>query len=209
MSSSPKHQKLRKRSRVKNLLLAGILISLIFTACAAEPSVSSESADSVPSSAVSSSSLSSETSSSSSASSEPVESSSSEYIEGAPEATEPGISVETQHMSFYYPAELEETFIVRHSEEEGNQTVAFCSEISGEELELFAVVLGTADENDFTLGILQDDTAGEVPVSIRMNVQDPADWSAEDFERINALQERVNDIIIQFYEDPRFVPEQG
>lgn len=193
-----------RRSGLKNLLLAGLSLLLLCTACTSAPSASSE-ISSVQSSTISSSSLSSAASSSEAMSSE-TESSSNpiEHIFG----DEPAVPVETEHITFYFPEELTADMTLEHLEEDGHQLIAFTGTFSGKELRLFSVVFGPAGtgQGDFQIGVLQDDSAGEVPVSIRMNVQDPADWSTEDFERINALQERVNDIIVQFYEDPRFIP---
>jgi hypothetical protein len=43
---------------------------------------------------------------------------------------------------------------------------------------------------------------------MHMNEQDPEDWSAEGYQQICQLQERVNDFIIQFHEDARFTPKR-
>ena len=141
-------------------------------------------------------------------SSEEPESSSRELLPGEPEEIDPGIPVETEHITIYFPEELTDDMTLEHLEEDGYQLIAFSGTFSGKELRLFSVIFGPAGSGtgDFQLGTLNDENAGEVPVSIRMNVQNEADWSAEDFEKINALQERVNDLIIQFYDDPRFTP---
>ena len=43
-------------------------------------------------------------------------------------------------------------------------------------------------------------------ITTRINEQSPSDWPEEEFARINSMQERINDILVQFYEDPRFTP---
>ena len=193
--------------------LMGILfltVCMLLSACTAAVSSSSSSSAAASSSQSSSSQISSVSPPSESASSsqEPLSSSSKEYIEGEPEDIDPGIPVETEHITFYFPEELYEQLTITHTQEPDSLVIAFGGEISGKELELFAVVLGTAGAEDFSLGTLTEGTK-TIPVSIRMNVQDPEDWSSAEFEEINLLQERVNDVIIQFYEDPRFTPDQG
>lgn len=196
----------KRNRRRTNLFLAGLSFLLICTACTSAASASSE-ISSVQSSIVSSSSLSSAASSSS----EAVSSSEPESSSMQPEdifGEEPIVPVETEHITFYFPEELTADMTLEHLEEDGHQLIAFTGTFGGKELRLFSVVFGPpgTEQGDFQIGVLQDDAAGEVPVSIRVNVQQQEDWSAEDFERINILQERVNDIIVQFHSDPRFSP---
>lgn len=119
---------------------------------------------------------------------------------------DPGIPVANMYMTYCYPSELEGVFSVRETSETDRHQAAFYADISGQELELFSVVLGSqAEENGFELGILEDEKLGQIHVTLVMNEQQPDEWSEEDFRRINQLQERINDIITQFHEDPRFV----
>lgn len=119
---------------------------------------------------------------------------------------DPGIPVENMYMTYRYPSELEEVFSVREASETDRHQAAFYADISGQKLELFSVVLGSqAEETGFELGILEDEKLGQIHVTLVMNEQQPEAWSEEDYQRINQLQERINDIITQFYEDPRFV----
>ena len=52
--------------------------------------------------------------------------------------------------------------------------------------------------------MLEDEKDGSLVVCV--NVEDYSDGNLkpEDFNKINAMQERVNDIIVQFYDDSRF-----
>ena len=43
-------------------------------------------------------------------------------------------------------------------------------------------------------------------MTTRINEQKATDWPEDVFAEINAMQERINDILIQFYDDPRFTP---
>ena len=197
------------RLKYKNILsiLLAATVMVVSAACAKpeETTPSTEPSSSTVSS--SSSSVSSSTPPLSSSSEEPVSSSSRELLPGEPEYIDPGIELETKHITFYYPEELAQDLIIRETTEDGIQRIRFSGMFGGEELELFSILFGPPGPEDFALGVIHDEEAGEAEVSIRMNVQNAEDWSAEDFARINALQERVNDFIIQFYEDPRFSPD--
>lgn len=118
----------------------------------------------------------------------------------------PGIAVENPYMTYSYAADLADVLIVRDTVEENRHEAVFLADISGQEVELFSVVLGTdAEENGFEVGVLEDASLGTIHVTLVMNEQKEENWSEEHFAQINALQERINDIIVQFYDDPRFV----
>ena len=53
-------------------------------------------------------------------------------------------------------------------------------------------------------GTLADPAAGTINVYSVMNTLNPADWSDADFDTLCTMQERVNDLIGQLTEDPRF-----
>lgn len=116
------------------------------------------------------------------------------------ETEDPGIAVENPYMTYRYASDLADIITVQQTSTENSHEAAFLTEISGQELELFRIILGTETvENGFCLGTLDN-----IQVILVMNEQRAEDWSEEDFDRINALQERINDIIPQFYADPRF-----
>ena len=126
----------------------------------------------------------------------------------APEETM-GIAVDNAYMTFYYPQEWEGKVEEVREETDGNITVTFRTDISGREVVLFSVVMGPGVvEEGYLLGQLKDPQAGTINVYSIMNEINSADWSEEDYSQIIALQERVNDIIVQFYQDERFVPSR-
>ena len=110
-------------------------------------------------------------------------------------------------IDLYYSEDLKEQIEVEVEERENHAMIHFYGMISGEKLELFFFEL-TPDNggDDFVLGTLQDPSFGDLYVVMHMNEQNPNDWEESEYNTICALQERVNDIIVQFYEDPRFVP---
>ena len=119
---------------------------------------------------------------------------------------ETGVAVVTKYMRFAYPEDLKETLIVREEESETRFCVTFSMIAAEQEVELFAIILSETEEEGYKLGYLQDETYGTVIVTTRINEQSPNDWPEEEFARINSMQERINDILVQFYEDPRFSP---
>lgn len=125
----------------------------------------------------------------------------------APEETL-GIAVENAYMTFYYPQEWEGKVEEVREETDGNITVTFRTDISGQEVVLFSVVMGPGVVDGYLLGQLEDPQAGIINVYSVMNDISPADWSEEEYSEIAGLQERVNDIIVQFYADKRFVPSR-
>jgi len=199
----------RSKKRLSVFVALSMVLLLCFTtACSQKPTEASSSSASASVSSMSSS-VSSEPPVSSQAEEAESSSSSRELLPGEENyVPEPVVPIETNYITVYFPEELTKDITLAHLEEDGHQTIAFSSTIGGKDLLLFTVVFAPPGTEDFQLGVLKDETAGEVPVCIRMNVQNETDWTAEEFERINRLQERVNDLIIQFYEDPRFVPNQ-
>lgn len=123
-----------------------------------------------------------------------------------PEDTDPGIGVITPYMTLYYPLEWNGIVTVQQSTDGKNETVIFLATLSGQETELFRVLLGPSAAQGHLVGCLDDLTAGTINVFTEMAVLDPADWSGEDYAELSSMQERVNDIIMQVHEDPRFVP---
>ena len=120
-----------------------------------------------------------------------------------------GIAVDNVYMTFYYPQDWEGKLEEVREEKDGNVTVTFRTEISGKEVVLFSVVMGPGVvEEGYLLGQLEDPQAGTINVYTVMNEIIPEGWSEEEYNEICSLQERVNDIIVQFYEDPRFVPSR-
>lgn len=126
------------------------------------------------------------------------------------EAMEKDISVPlaTKYIVLSYPAELEDDVTVAYEDVKDGQKITFTTNIAGEELELFHFSISASGDDGYLLGTLEDETAGSLLVC--MNVQEYANgnWKPEDYNKINSMQERVNDIIVQFYADPRFVPNQ-
>lgn len=119
-----------------------------------------------------------------------------------------GIAVDNPYMTFYYPQEWEGKVEEIRTKEGNNTKVQFMTRISDEDVILFSIVMGPDEAEGYLLGQLQDPEAGAVNVYSVMNMLDPNAWSAQEYTQLCGLQERVNDIIIQFHQDPRFTPSK-
>lgn len=126
--------------------------------------------------------------------------------ETAPTEEPTGIPLTTPYMTFYYPQEWEDKVEVTQANAGENITVTFHTDISGEAVVLFSVVLGPDEADGYLLGQLEDAEAGTVRVYSVMNEVSPEEWDPEAYNQICSLQERVNDLIVQLHEDARFTP---
>lgn len=125
----------------------------------------------------------------------------------APEETQ-GIAVDNAYMTFYYPQEWKGKVEELREENGKNVTVSFQTKVGEKDVVLFSIVLGPDVFDGYLLGQLKDPQAGSINVYSIMNELVREDWSEEEYSEICALQERVNDIIVQFYDDDRFVPSR-
>lgn len=135
----------------------------------------------------------------------PAETLDDEAIWGnGPEETK-GIEVQTEYFTFQYPKDWLNKVEEIHTKEGNNSVTTFQTMISGLDVELFSIILGPDEADAFLLGWL---VANDNTVNVYTSVNDmPAEmWTKEEYDEICSLQERINEIIIQFYEDERFVP---
>lgn len=127
------------------------------------------------------------------------------------EGTEPEVveEIPLQLIELDYPGELKDRVVVDTQEDENGVYIVFTTDVSGKTFELFSFRLTrTEDVDGYLMGTLEDPQKGTFYVA--MNVVEPIaeEWSEEEYNEICSLQERVNDIIVQFYEDARFVPSR-
>lgn len=119
---------------------------------------------------------------------------------------EPGVPLTTKYMILSYPAELEGMVNIRYEDIQSGQEVIFTTDFTGEELELFRFSMSRDGTDGYELGVLKDEEAGELRVCVEVKDYENGSWAPEEYTKLISLQERVNDIIIQFYDDPRFTP---
>lgn len=136
----------------------------------------------------------------------PPQDTSGSITEGPTE--EPAIALPTRYIVLSYPAEMKEDVKVSYEDLEDGQRIIFTTDFTGQELELFRFVISKSDAEGYLLGTLKDEQAGEMFVCVNVIEYSQGNWEVSDYMKLNALQERVNDIIIQFHQDPRFVPNQ-
>lgn len=126
------------------------------------------------------------------------------------EATEEVLSVPlaTKYIVLSYPAELEGKVTVAYEDVKDGQKITFTTNIGGEELELFHFSISASGDDGYLLGTLEDEKAGSLLVCTSVQDYANGNWKPEDYNKINSMQERVNDIIVQFYADSRFTPSR-
>lgn len=115
-----------------------------------------------------------------------------------------GIPLDTDYIVLSYPAELEEDVSVSYLDLEDGQKVVFTTQFTGEEMELFYFTIGKDNTDGFFLGTLKDEKAGELQVCVHVPTYTQGKWTAAQYTKLLSMQDRVNDIIVQVYEDPRF-----
>lgn len=130
------------------------------------------------------------------------------YAEGEIEEVEedPGIPLSTKYIVLSYPSELEDMVTVRYEDLEDGQQVIFTTDFTGEELELFRFSISKSGTDGYQLGVLTDEKDGDLLVCMHVQEYSNGNWKPSEFTKLNAMQERVNDIIVQFHDDPRFEP---
>lgn len=84
--------------------------------------------------------------------------------------------------------------------------ILFTTDFTGEELELFRFYISRSPTEGYPLGTLTDAQYGEMTVCVEVKEYSSGSWTPEEYAKLGAMQERVNDIIVQFHEDPRFTP---
>ena len=122
------------------------------------------------------------------------------------ETEAPVVPLPTNYIVLSYPAELENEVAVAYENLNDGQMITFTTNFTGEELVLFRFSISASGDDGFALGVLKDEQAGDLMVCVHVEEYTSGNLAPEDFNKLNALQERVNDIIVQFYDDPRFVP---
>ena len=133
-----------------------------------------------------------------------VEESIADGMEFAPEETQ-GVAMDTPYITLYYPEEWDGLVTTELKTEGETQRLTIRTEIGGKGVELFSLIMGPVEMAEgFPLGTLNHETAGTIQVFAAMNEQMPEGWTDDEVAQFGAMQERVNDLIMQLHEDPRF-----
>lgn len=127
-----------------------------------------------------------------------------EIFGAAPEET-PGLPLATPYIQLFYPEEWEGYVTISQQDSEKSHAISFSVELSGQNVEMFTILLSPDEQDGFLLGTLKDKAEGKIKVYTVMN-ESVEGLSEADFNEFCALQERVNDFIVQFYNDARFTP---
>ena len=117
---------------------------------------------------------------------------------------ESGIPFVTQYIILSYPAQLEDMVTVEYEQLADGQQILFFTEFTGEKLELFRFSISKSGTEGFTLGVLNDEKDGALQVCVAVKDYSDGNWAPEDYTKLLSMQDHVNDIIVQFHQDPRF-----
>lgn len=115
-----------------------------------------------------------------------------------------GVPFATEYIVLSYPSELEDMVSIHYEPLEDGQRILFTTDFTGEELELFRFSISKSPTEGYPLGTLTDAEHGELTVCVEVKEYSSGSWTPEEYAKLGAMQERVNDIIVQFHEDPRF-----
>lgn len=122
---------------------------------------------------------------------------------------EPGIPFVTQYIILSYPAQLEDMVTVEYAQLADGQQILFFTEFTGEKLELFRFSISKSGTEGFALGVLNDEQDGALQVCVEVKDYSDGNWAPEDYTKLLSMQDHVNDIIVQFHQDPRFTATKG
>lgn len=127
---------------------------------------------------------------------------------GGPETTEPSPEqlIPSQYITLFFPKDVVGRLNVVVSEDEDTTVMTFSGIFDGKEVELFEICLTKTHEEGYVLGEFNHSNHGMLSIVMRMAEIPAEEWSEETYSEICVMQERVNDIIAQFYDDDRFVP---
>lgn len=117
---------------------------------------------------------------------------------------ESGIPFVTQYIILSYPAQLEDMVTIEYEQLADGQQILFFTEFTGEKLELFRFSISKSGTEGFTLGVLNDEKVGALQVCVEVKDYSDGNWAPEDYTKLLSMQDHVNDIIVQFHQDPRF-----
>jgi len=138
---------------------------------------------------------------------EPATTGQGAYIEsqGTSEPTQDmGLAIDGRWITLYLPRELEGVIVPVRRETDGGVAFSFTTQLGTKNLELFSLDLSTRELEGYRLGTLKGTSDGDIYVYTSVHEQPAQAWSQEEYARIDALQQRINDLIAQFYEDARF-----
>ena len=172
------------RKGISLFLLVALLATVVLTGCGKENGAETQPSEPVP-----------------------TQQTESPIPETGDEITEaPGIPVVSKYIVLSYPADLEGMVTVNYEFLEDGQQIIFTTNFTGEDLELFRFSLSKSGTDGYELGILTDENDGDLHVCVDVKDYDNGNRTPEEYTKLTAMQERVNDIIIQFHADPRFTP---
>ena len=131
-----------------------------------------------------------------------------EKIENEPQqelTAQPDDVIATSYGELTFPGMWADRVQYEIEEDESDVKIHFNGAVEGAQAKLFTLCYGTVPEDGYEMGALLTDGDMLVPVSVVMYPIVPQEgWSEETTNELYALQESVNDLLVQIQGDPDF-----
>lgn len=113
--------------------------------------------------------------------------------------------IRTPYGALSYPGMWTDRVTHTVEQDGSDYRVSFQGEADGAPVPLFTLCYGTVLEQGYVMGQMTDGTQ----VSVVMHAIEPQEgWSEETLNGLYALQESVNDLLVQLRENPEFIQAQ-
>ena len=121
------------------------------------------------------------------------------------ELVQPDDVIVTPYGELKYPGMWTDRVRYEMEEDGADVKVHFYATAEGAQVQLFTLCYGTVPEDGYEMGQLLIEGDMVVPVSTVMySIVPQDDWSEETTNELYALQESINDLLVQLQEDPDF-----
>ena len=121
----------------------------------------------------------------------------------------PGLLLETKYINLILPEEYTEAIVAEIIDMEDGALLPFTVTLNEREALLYALILTEQEIDDpeaMILGYLQDELLGRITIVLQIEEQIPDGWTESEYHFLCAMQETINELIMQIVEDPRYDP---
>jgi len=116
-------------------------------------------------------------------------------------------NVETPYMVFTRSDVWGEDIAINHENKDGDMVYVFTSKVEEEDVLLFSLVFTEKQSEHHLLGTFTTDRGKNVSVYADVKtIERQPEWTDDQFDKLNLMQEYINDIIWQLNENSSFTP---